>query len=116
MPSVVANTSATIVIAAGGSTSGAIDLNGAALKRLILPATLQGAFLGFRHGLKADAMGESRDDAGVLIAVPFVAGTAIEFDPDLYRGCRFFSVRTLSDEAGAAQAQAAARQIGLVAL
>lgn len=102
------------VIANAGSTSGAVNLQGGGIKRLLLPATLQGTHLVFQHGEAADAMLDAYDDSNVLIAIPFTQGRAIELNSLLFDGARLMKVRTCSNSTGTAQTQSAARTIGAV--
>lgn len=102
-------------IASGASASGILDLRGASVRRLLLPATLQGTHLIFKHAAReGGTMLSAYDAAGTLIAIPFTQGTAVELGEGFCNGAYQFQLVTASSSSGTAQTQSADRVIQAV--
>lgn len=102
----------TLTIAAGDSDSVPVEANGGALKAVLTTAGAQGATLALLRGPTVNGpWGLVRDSEGSVIAVPFVAGDAIELDAALFDGLTWFRLRTLLADGATAQAQSAARTL-----
>jgi hypothetical protein len=103
---------AALTIAAGASDSGAFDASGGAVKAVLTVSGTQGANLALLRGPTVDGpWGLARDTEGSVIAVPFVAGDAIELDAALFDGVTWFRFRTLQADGATPQTQSAARTL-----
>lgn len=102
----------TVTIANGESVSGGVDLNGAGLLRIIMPASWTAASLTFQVSADGVTWNDLYDSAGEYTIATAAASRAIVLPPSDFAAMRYIRVR--SGTAAAAVSQGGARSIELV--
>lgn len=96
-----------VVIADGGTVSGAVDLMGASLLAFTTPASLTGTAITFQASVDGTTYLPLRNAAGV-VSVTVTSSQYYRVDPNDFRGVRFLKLVSGTTESGA-------KTIGLVA-
>jgi len=78
----------TATIASGGTTSGAIDCEGATLCGVFLPSTFDGTTLGFTAATSAGGTYFTLHSDGAALSLTVAASTYVALDPSIFAGVR----------------------------
>ena len=90
---------ATATIAASGTTSAEIDLSGATLCGIYIPASFTGTSIAFQASSTSGGTFVSvRDGAGSALSKTVAAGQYIKLDPADFAGVRFLKIVSGSTE------------------
>lgn len=100
-------------IANGQSLSEAIILDSAGPVRLMMPAAFDGGYVEFQVSADGVTFTDLYDDVGSKVRITAAPATAVRLTPADWLGIYAIKIRSVTG-AGAAQAQGAARSIGIV--
>jgi hypothetical protein len=90
----------------------AVDLNGWSLVGIYLPASTEGATLGFTVcATETGTYVDLYDFTGTIIAITLGSSRAISLDPSLFVGWRYIKPKTASNQTGDCTVQLAVRPI-----
>ena len=104
----------TATIANGASLSGAVNLRGARLAAIVMPADWTAADLSFQAGIDATTLFNVYDEADAEVVVQAADDRFIILDPHRWRAVRTLKIR--SGTAGSPVAQGGDRAITLIAV
>lgn len=91
----------TATIANGATTSGVIDMGGASMAGLIIPASFTGTAISFKI---SDTFGGTyvplKNSAGTTVSFTVSSSSAIGFDPTDFAAFRYFQIVSNNTEVG----------------